>query len=149
MGLWKEFKEFALKGSVVDLAVGVIIGAAFGKIVTSLVSDVVMPPLGLLMGGVDFSDKQWKIHEAVMDATGKIIVKPPTFIRYGVFINNVIDFMIVAASIFLVVKLMNAAHRGPKPAAPNTKTCPYCISEISVNATRCPNCTSDLPAAAS
>jgi large conductance mechanosensitive channel len=148
MGLWKEFKEFALKGSVVDLAVGVIIGAAFGKIVTSLVNDVIMPPLGLLMGGVDFSDKQLRIHSAVVDASGKIVT-PPTFIRYGTFINNVIDFMIVAASIFLVVKLMNAAHRGPKPAAPNTKTCPYCISEISVNATRCPHCTSDLPAAAS
>jgi large conductance mechanosensitive channel len=110
----QEFKEFALKGNVVDLAVGVIIGAAFGKIVSSLVSNVIMPPLGLLMGGVDFKDKKLHLRDAVVGADGKVI-KPPVDMEYGLFINSVIDFAIVALAIFVVVKLINTARRKPDP----------------------------------
>jgi large conductance mechanosensitive channel len=115
MGLISEFKEFALKGSVVDLAVGVVIGAAFGKIVSSLVNDVMMPPLGLLMGGVDFSQKKITLKEAVLDPVSHAVVKPAVQIMYGQFINNCIDFFIVAVAIFMVIKLMNAAKRKPQP----------------------------------
>ena len=148
MKLFQEFKEFALKGSVVDLAVGVIIGGAFGKIVSSLVNDIVMPPLGLLMGGVDFSSKMFELR-AAHTVNGQAI--PATFIRYGTFINNVIDFLIVAISIFVVIKLMNSARRTepPPPPPPNTRPCPYCVSEIPIKAIRCPNCTSDLTEVAS
>src|SRR5580700_10320383 len=118
MGLLKEFREFALKGSVVDLAVGVIIGGAFGKIVSSLVNDVMMPPLGLLLGGVDFSNKQW-ILKSHLDKDGHLVLD--TVLRYGVFINNVIDFTIVAFTIFIVIKLMNSARREPPPPPPATK----------------------------
>ena len=110
----QEFKEFALKGNVVDLAVGVIIGAAFGKIVSSLVSNVIMPPLGLLMGGADFKDKRLHLRDAVLAADGKV-VKPAIDMEYGLFINAVIDFTIVALAIFAVVKLINTARRKPDP----------------------------------
>jgi large conductance mechanosensitive channel len=146
MGLLKEFKEFAMKGSVVDLAVGVVIGAAFGGIVTSLVKDIIMPPLGLAMGGVDFANKVFVLKGPVKDASGKIITEAVD-LRYGVFINQVIDFLIVASAIFLVVKLMNAAHRKPVVAAtPTTKPCPFCTSTIPIGAKKCPLCTADLPA---
>jgi large conductance mechanosensitive channel len=152
MGLLQEFKEFALKGSVVDLAVGVIIGGAFGKIVSSLVNDVIMPPLGLLMGGADFSNKWIILHAAKVDpVTGKEIV-PQSVLKYGLFINNVIDFLIVAIAIFAVIKLMNMARRGasppPPPGEPTTKECPMCLSTIAYKARKCPQCTSDLPATA-
>ena len=121
MGLIKEFKEFAMKGSVVDLAVGVVIGAAFGKIVTSVVNDLLMPPIGMLTGGVDFSDKKVVLRDAVVNASGQL-VKPENAIRYGVFINNVIDFLIVALAIFAVVKMINKMRRTePPPPAPPTK----------------------------
>jgi large conductance mechanosensitive channel len=151
MGLLKEFKEFAMKGSVVDLAVGVVIGGAFGKIVSSLVNDIIMPPLGLLMGGVDFSNKVFVLREAKehFDAAKNtwVVDVPATLLHYGVFINNIIDFLIVAASIFLVVKAMNAAHRKPAdaPAAPTTKECAFCTSTIPIHAKKCPLCTADLP----
>jgi large conductance mechanosensitive channel len=120
MGLISEFKEFALKGSVVDLAVGVIIGAAFGSIVNSLVKDVMMPPLGLLMGGVDFSDKKIILRNAVYDpkdiAHAAAPLTPEVDLWYGRFINNVIQFLIVAIAIFIVIKLMNSAKRKPAPA---------------------------------
>src|SRR5437016_696725 len=103
MGMWTEFKEFALKGSVVDLAVGVIIGGAFGKIVSSLVNDIIMPPLGILMGGVDFSNKWIILREAKIDPNTKAVLVPASVLKYGVFINNVIDFTIVAFSIFLAI----------------------------------------------
>jgi large conductance mechanosensitive channel len=147
MGLIKEFKEFAMKGSVVDLAVGVVIGAAFGKIVSSLVNDIMMPPIGLLMGGVDFSAKKVILKEAVIDPAGKTIT-PATALNYGMFINNVIDFLIVAFSIFIVIKLMNSARKAPPPPPPSTKECPLCASAIPIKARKCPNCTSDLPATA-
>jgi large conductance mechanosensitive channel len=110
-----EFKEFALKGNAIDLAVGVVIGAAFGKIVSSLVSNIIMPPLGLLTGGVDFKDKHLQLHGPTLDATGKVI-KPAVNLDYGLFVNAVIDFLIVAIAIFAVVKLINIARRKP-PAA--------------------------------
>ncbi len=147
MGLVQEFKEFALKGSVVDLAVGVIIGGAFGKIVTSLVNDIIMPPLGLLMGGVDFSNKTATLRHAQTDAAGKVIV-PETVMRYGLFINNIIDFLIVACAIFMVIKLINVARRGMQPppveGEPTTKSCPLCLSTIAYKAKKCSACTADL-----
>jgi large conductance mechanosensitive channel len=110
MGLIKEFKEFAMRGNVVDLAVGVVIGAAFGKIVSSMVNDIIMPPIGLITGGVDFSDKKVVIKPAITDALGKITA-PEVAIKYGSFINNIIDFVIVAFAIFIVIKLMNTMMR--------------------------------------
>lgn len=116
MGLLKEFKEFALKGSVVDLAVGFVIGAAFGKVVSSLVSDIMMPPLGLITGGVDFSAKKLVLKDAVLGPDGHTIIKPAIDWTYGQFVNTVINFLIVAIAMFIVIKLMNAAKRQPPPA---------------------------------
>lgn len=134
MSLMKDFKEFAMRGNVMDMAVGVIIGGAFGKIVTSLVNDIIMPPIGFLMGSVDFSHLVITLHA---EALGKA----PVTIRYGIFINTVLDFIIVAFAIFMVIKQMN---RFKKEADPTTKECPKCISKIAITATRCPHCTSDL-----
>src|SRR5262245_60696012 len=122
MGMLQEFREFAIKGNVVDLAVGVIIGAAFGKIVNSLVTDVIMPPIGLLLGGVDFSSFALMLKPATVDAAGK--AAPPVLLKYGVFINTMIEFAIVAFAVFLLVKAINAARRQtppppPPPAAPS------------------------------
>src|SRR5437764_11833317 len=117
MSFTSEFKEFAMKGSVVDLAVGVVIGAAFGKIVTSFVNDLLMPPLGALTGGVDFSDKKIVLKQAVLGGAGQVL-KPENAIRYGSFINNVIDFLIVALAIFAVIKLINQLSRKKKEEAP-------------------------------
>ena len=135
----KEFKEFAMRGNVVDLAVGVIIGAAFGKIVTSLVTDVLMPPIGLLVGNVDFSELAIKLSSPIGNA------KPVT-VQYGKFINNVIDFVIVAFCVFLVVKGMNALKRSePHPApAPTEKSCPQCFMVVPIQAKRCGHCTSTI-----
>src|SRR5215211_5873856 len=122
MGLIQEFKEFAMKGNMVDLAVGVVIGAAFGKIVTSIVNDLIMPPIGLITGGVDFAQKKIILRQAVMN--GDKVVTPENAIRYGAFINNVIDFLIVALAIFAAVKLINRLRRQPPPpdAAPPAPT---------------------------
>ena len=140
MSMGKEFKEFAMRGNVMDMAVGIIIGAAFGKIVSSFVQDVLMPPIGVLLGNVDFSSLSFTIKEAVGDT-------PAVLIKYGVFINTVIDFIIIAFAIFMVVKGMNKMKRKeePAPAAePTTKQCPHCFTEIPIKATRCPNCTTTL-----
>jgi large conductance mechanosensitive channel len=131
MGLLKEFKEFAVKGNAIDMAVGFVIGAAFGKIVTSLVNDIIMPPLGMLLGNMDFSSLAIQLNEK-------------TAIKYGVFINSVIDFVIVAFAIFLVIKQLNRLKKAPLPADPTTKTCPKCYSTIPIKASRCPHCTSEL-----
>jgi len=149
MGLIKEFKEFAMRGNVVDMAVGIIIGGAFGKIVSSLVNDVLMPPLGVLMGQVDFKDKVIHIADAVKDPATGAVIKASVDLRYGMFINTVIDFVIVAFAIFMVIKAMNAAKRKPAPAPagpPTTKECPMCLSTIAIKARKCPQCTADLPA---
>ena len=131
MGMLKEFQDFAVKGNAIDMAVGIVIGAAFGKIVTSLVNDIIMPPIGLLLGKVDFSSLMVQFNEK-------------TAIKYGVFINNVLDFVIVAFAIFLVVKQLNRLKKAPPPADPTTKDCPKCCSSIPIKATRCPHCTSEL-----
>jgi len=137
MGMLKEFKEFAVKGNVVDMAVGIIIGAAFGKIVTSLVSDVVMPPIGMLLGNMDFSSLAIVLRQ-------KTDVAEAVAINYGAFINTVLDFVIVALVIFLVIRQMNRLKREEHPKWATTKACPYCKSTIDLTATRCPNCTSQL-----
>jgi large conductance mechanosensitive channel len=148
----KEFKEFAMRGNVVDMAVGIVIGAAFGTIVKSFVADVLMPPIGLLMGGVDFSNLFAVVkagdpagpYAALADAQAAGAVT----VNYGMFINTVISFLIVAIAVFMVIKAMNSLKRKEEePAAePTTKECDFCITEIPIKATRCPNCTSQLAA---
>jgi large conductance mechanosensitive channel len=130
-----------MRGNVVDMAVGIIIGGAFGKIVSSLVSDVIMPPIGVLLGNVDFSNLAITIREKTAEADAVTI-------KYGLFINNILDFVIVAFAIFMVIKQMNRLKQKeePAPAAPNTKECPKCYSVIPVKASRCPHCTSELTA---
>ena len=142
----QEFKAFILRGNVVDLAVGIIIGAAFSRIVSSFVNDMLMPPIGLLLGRVDFSNLFINLarHPYASLAEAKAAGAPT--VNYGVFLNTVIDFLIVALSIFLVVRLINRLYQTP-PATPTTKACPYSISVIPLNASRCPQCTSDLRAA--
>lgn len=136
---FNEFKKFAMRGNVMDMAVGIIIGAAFGKIVDSLVNDVMMPPIGWLLGKVDFSDLAIDLTEGVT-------------IKYGAFINNIISFVIVAFAVFLLIKAVNTLQAkmikeeadAEAAAAPTTKKCPYCCSEIALEATKCPHCTADL-----
>lgn len=144
----KEFKEFAIKGNMVDLAIGVIIGGAFGGVVTSLVNDVIMPPIGALLGGADFSNLFWVIKEGATAGPYASVAAAAeagaATLNYGVFINTVINFLIVAWAVFLVVKAMNKMRRAEVEAEPTTKECPFCVSEIALAATRCPNCTSEL-----
>lgn len=140
----KEFKAFAVRGNVVDMAVGVIIGAAFGKIVTSLVNDVIMPPLGLLLGKVDFANLYLNLSGGTYASLAEAKKAGAVTIGYGAFINTVIDFVIVAFVLFLLIRQMNRLKREPAPAAPTTKDCPFCFSKIPLKATRCPNCTSEL-----
>jgi large conductance mechanosensitive channel len=142
----KEFKEFAMRGSVLDLAIGLVIGAAFGKIVTSFVNDILMPPIGLLLGKVDFSNMFFALNGAAYDSLAKAKAAGAPTVNYGVFINTVLDFVIVAFVVFLLVKQINRMRREePAPApAPATKECPYCISAIPVKAVRCPQCTSEV-----
>ncbi len=137
MGMIQEFRDFAIKGNVVDMAIGIIIGGAFGKITASLVNDVVMPPIGMLLGGVDFSALSITLRAAEAN-------KPAVLINYGLFLNTVIDFTIVAFCMFIVVKQMNRLKRNPPPPEPTTKDCPFCCSNIPLKATRCGHCTSQL-----
>ena len=144
--MFKEFKEFAMKGSVMDLAVGVIIGAAFGKIVTSFVNDILMPPLGLVIGKADFSNLFIDLSGQNYGTVAAAKEAGAATINYGIFINNIIDFIIVAFAIFLVVRQINRLDRKPAPATPSTRDCPFCLSTIALKATRCPNCTSQIGA---
>jgi len=137
MGMIKEFKEFAMRGNVVDMAVGIIIGGAFGKIVSSFVNDVIMPPIGLLLGNVDFSNLAITLTERTAEAEAVTL-------KYGVFVNTVLDFIIVAFSIFIVIKQMNRLKKEEPAAEPSTKDCPKCFTAIPIKAMRCPNCTSEL-----
>ncbi|MBT3313977.1 MAG: large conductance mechanosensitive channel protein MscL [Anaerolineae bacterium] len=129
----KEFKEFVMRGNVLDLAVAVIIGGAFGKIIASLVADILMPLIGLMMGGVDFGALSFAVGDAV--------------VAYGAFIQAIVDFIVIAFVIFMIVKSANKTKKeeaAPAPAEPTTKECPFCFTEISIKATRCPSCTSEL-----
>ena len=144
----KEFREFIARGNVIDLAVGVIIGAAFGRIVTTLVEGVIMPPVGLLLGGVDFSDLFYVLDSSNPESLVAAQAAGTPVIAYGQFINEVISFLIVALAVFLLVKQVNrikSGFSGPSAeVAPTTKECPFCVSTVSLRATRCPNCTSPL-----
>lgn len=140
----KEFRDFAMRGNVMDLAVGVIIGTAFGKIVTSFVNDIIMPPIGMLLGNVDFSNLFISLNRQPYASLADAQAAGAPTLNYGLFINTVLDFLIVAAVIFLMVRAINRLS-DPK-ASPTTKECPYCISAIPIQATRCPHCTSELKA---
>jgi large conductance mechanosensitive channel len=143
----KEFKNFAMKGNVVDLAVGVVIGAAFGKIVASLVNDILMPLVGLLLGKVDFSNLFIPLAKGSYKTIEAAKAAGVATVNYGIFINNIIDFLIVAFSIFLVIRAFNRIPKIKKEEAPapvTTKKCQYCYSEIHIDATRCPHCTSEV-----
>ncbi len=140
----KEFKQFAMRGNVVDMAVGIIIGAAFGKIVSSLVNDVIMPPIGLLLGGVDFSELYINLSGGTYPSLAAAKEAGAATINYGIFLNTVLDFIIVAFAVFLLVRAVNRLAVKPVPAEPTTKDCPFCLSKIPIKATRCPFCTSDL-----
>ncbi len=143
----KEFKAFVLRGNVLDMAVGIIIGAAFGKIVASLVDDVLMPPIGKLLGGVDFANLFVSLTGQQFDSLAAAKAAGAATINYGLFLNTVINFLIVAFAIFIMVKQMNRLQK-PAPAAPPpaSKDCPFCFSAISLKATRCPHCTSEVRA---
>jgi large conductance mechanosensitive channel len=143
--MWKEFRDFAMRGNVIDLAVGIIIGAAFGKIVTSLVNDILMPPIGVILGKVDFSSLFINLSGTHYNSLADAKTAGAATINYGVFINNIIDFLIVAFAVFLLVRQVNRLTKKPEPAAaPTTKDCPYCATAIPVKATRCPHCTSEI-----
>jgi large conductance mechanosensitive channel len=145
--MWKEFKQFIARGNVIDLAVAVIIGAAFGKIITSFVNDILMPPIGLLLGNVDFANLFITLSGDSYATLAEAQAAGAATINYGVFINTIIDFLIVAFAIFLLVKQVNRLKKPAPPAEPTTKACPYCLSEIPIKAIRCPHCTSELEAA--
>lgn len=140
----KAFREFAVRGNVIDLAVGVIIGAAFGKIVTSLVNDVIMPPIGALLGSVDFKDFFIQLSGKEVTTLAEAKEAGAATINYGVFINTCIDFLILAFAIFMMVRWINRLKSEPPPVTPTTKECSFCVSLIPLKATRCPNCTSQL-----
>ncbi|HEY5561518.1 MAG TPA: large conductance mechanosensitive channel protein MscL [Clostridiaceae bacterium] len=141
----KEFKEFAMKGSIIDLAVGVIIGGAFGKIVTSLVSDIIMPLIGLVLGRVDFSNLFLSLGNVKYKTIDAAKAAGVGTLNYGLFINNIIDFLIIAFSIFLVIKQLNRISKKKEIIKEvTTKKCKYCFSEIDLKATRCPKCTSEI-----
>ena len=145
--MFKEFKEFAMKGNVLDMAIGVIIGGAFGKIVSSLLADVLMPPIGLLMGKVDFSSLFFSLNGQPYPSLAAAKAAGAPTLNYGVFLSTVLDFVIVAFVVFLVVKQVNRLKRqepAPAPKAPTTKDCKFCCSVIPIKATKCPQCTSAL-----
>ena len=142
----KEFKDFIARGNVVDLAVAVVIGAAFGAIVTSLVNDIIMPPIGYLLGGVDFASLFISINGQSYPSIAAAKSAGAATINYGLFIQTVINFLIIALVIFFIIKAINAMKKPAPAPAPSTKDCPYCKTTIPLAATRCPNCTSQLTA---
>jgi large conductance mechanosensitive channel len=144
-GMFKEFKEFAMKGNVLDMAVGIIMGVAFGKIITSFVSDVIMPPIGRLLGNVDFSGLFINVSGQSFKTIAEAKAAGAATINYGLFLNTVLDFLIVAFVMFMMVRQVNRLKRpAPAPALPATKECSYCFSTVPFKATRCPHCTSEL-----
>jgi large conductance mechanosensitive channel len=152
VAMFKEFKEFAMRGNVVDMAVGIIIGAAFGTVVKSLVADVIMPPIGLLLGNVDFSNLFVVIKEGSAAGSYATVAEAQkagaVTINYGLFINTIISFVVVAFAVFMLIRGINQLKREEEkpPAEPDTKKCPYCFSEIPIEATKCAHCTSELQA---
>lgn len=145
----KEFKEFALRGNVLDLAIGIVIGGAFGTIVSSFVADILMPPIGLLLGNADLSNLFLNLSGGRYETLTAAQEAGAVTINYGLFINSVVDFVIIAFALFLIVRQVNRLQRKGEeaPAKPTTRKCPYCLSEIPIEATRCPHCTSQLESA--
>ncbi len=147
MKIAEEFKAFIMRGNVIDMAVGVIIGGAFGKIVASMVSDIIMPPIGLLLGKVDFSSLYLNMSGKVYGSLAEAQKAGAPTLNYGLFLNNVINFLIVAFVIFIMIKQINKLQKPAKsavPVAPTTKECPFCCSSVAIKAVRCPNCTSQF-----
>ena len=147
--MWNDFKAFIMRGNVMDLAVGVIIGAAFGTVVKSLVDDVIMPPIGLAIGGVDFSNLYVVLKEGAAAAgpyasLAEAKAAGAVTMNYGAFINTIITFLIVALAVFMLVRAVSRLHKQPAPPPPDTKSCPQCATAIPLAAKRCPNCTSQL-----
>jgi len=140
----KEFRDFALKGNVIDLAIAVIIGAAFGAIITSLVNDIIMPPIGYALGGVNFNDLFISLNGVADASLAEAKAAGAPTINYGVFLNTIINFIIIAFVLFLVVRSINRLKKASVPTVPTTKECPFCYTQIPIPAKRCPNCTSDL-----
>jgi len=148
MGMMKEFKAFAMRGNVIDMAVGIIIGGAFGKIISSMVNDIIMPPIGMALGNVDFTELKYVLREEIpADAAAGVDAMPAVTINYGVFINTTLDFLIVAFCIFLMIHSLSKMKKPeptPEPGPATTKECPQCCSTIAIKATRCPNCTAQI-----
>ncbi|MDR3611580.1 MAG: large-conductance mechanosensitive channel protein MscL [Ignavibacteriaceae bacterium] len=146
--MWQEFKKFAVKGNALDMAVGIIVGAAFGTIVTSLVGDIIMPPIGLVLGNIDFKNLFIVIKHGTQPGDYPTIEAAQQLgavtINYGRFINNIISFLIVSFSVFMLIKLIGTLKKEEVPAAPATKECPYCTTKIAIKAIKCPSCTADL-----
>lgn len=142
----KEFREFAMRGNVVDMAVGIILGAAFGKIVSSLVADVMMPPIGLLTGQVDFTNLFINLSSTPYETLAAARAASAPTIAYGAWLTTIVDFVLVAFAVFMLVRTMNSWKRAEPAVAPATKDCPRCLSNIPIKATRCAHCTADLPA---
>jgi large conductance mechanosensitive channel len=142
--MWNDFKAFLMRGNVLDLAVAVIVGAAFGQVVSGLVNDVIMPPIGLIIGRINFSSLYWNLSSTAYPSLAKAQAAGAPVIAYGLFINAVITFLIVAAVVFLIVRQVKRMQRPAPAAAPTTKPCPFCQLDIPLQATRCPNCTSEL-----
>jgi large conductance mechanosensitive channel len=140
MSLFKEFKEFALKGNVIDLAIGVIIGAAFGRIITSLVDDIIMPPIGYALGDRDFSNYFLNLSPGTYATLAEAKAAGAATINYGLFLGNIFDFLVIALAIFLIIKRVNKWQRAPEAAAPNVRECPECLSAIPLTARRCRFC---------
>lgn len=142
--MWKEFKAFAIKGNVMDMAIGVIIGAAFGKIVASLINDIIMPVVGKLIGNVDFSDLFIALDGKSYPGLAAAQEAGAVTLNYGAFINTIIEFLIISLSIFMVIRTLNKFKKKEEEAPPTTKKCDFCKTEIDIEATRCPHCTSEL-----
>ncbi|HYG56533.1 MAG TPA: large conductance mechanosensitive channel protein MscL [Symbiobacteriaceae bacterium] len=142
--MWKAFKAFVMRGNVIDLAVGVIIGAAFGKITTSLVNDVIMPPIGMIVGRVDFSSLFISLNGQKYPSLEAAKAAGAPTVNYGLFINTVLDFLLVALAVFVLIQTVERLRRKPEPVAPSTRECPYCLSKIPLKAVRCAHCTSQV-----
>lgn len=142
----KEFREFIVKGNMIDMAVGIVLGVAFGGVISSLVEDILMPPIGLLLGKVDFSNLFLNLSGQDYASLEAAVAAGAPIIRYGVFLNTVINLIIVGFALFMVVKAVNRVRRPQAEPAPDTRDCPFCLSGIPLKATRCPHCTSELPA---